>query len=368
MKVALIHDHLAQNGGAERILRYFQEIFPEAPTYTLVYKKEATGGIFDKRKIRTSFIQKLPFGVRHYRWYLSLMPAAVEKYDLKDFEVVLSSSSSFAKGVIVGPKTLHICYCHTPTRFLWSDTHQYLADLSYNKYIKNLISLLLPRLRVWDQLSAQRVDQFIANSENVRKRIKKYYRRESTIIYPPVEIEKFKIAQKTDKYFLTGGRLVAYKRFDLVVKAFNALGIPLKIFGDGPEEKKLRKIAKSNIQFLGIISEEKKRELFSESRAFINPQEEDFGITILESLASGRPVIALNQGGALEIIEEGKNGHFFEEQSWEAIADKVVRFKPERFDPVKIRETVMKFNVSNFKEQMKSFIEKSWQEFKDKYY
>lgn len=365
MKIALIHDHLIQEGGAERVLKVFQDIYPEAPTYTLFYDQEKLGEIFGKKDIHTSFLQKWPGALRHYQWFLPFMSTATESYDLMDYDVVLSSCSAMAKGVITRSNTLHFCYCHTPTRYLWSDTHRYLEELKYNRLIKKFIPSILTKLRTWDQLAAQRVDFFIANSKNVSDRIKKYYRRESLIIHPPVATDQFKISNKIDKYFLTGGRLVTYKRFDLTIQAFNRLGIPLKIFGIGPEEKKLKAMAKANIEFLGKVAQKDLPDLYSQAIAFIHPQIEDFGITTVESMAAGRPVIAYAAGGACETVVQGKTGKFFDEQTWEALADSVVRFKPENFNPLEIKNYAEQFSIDRFKKEISSLIEGEWEKIKN---
>jgi len=357
MKIALIHDHLIQEGGAERVLQVFQNIYPTAPTYTLLYDEKKLGAIFKNKDIRTSFLQKWPGTLNHYQWFLPFMTTATESYDLMDYDVVLSSCSAMAKGVITRSNTLHFCYCHTPTRYLWSDTHRYLEELKYNRLIKKFIPPILTKLRAWDQLAAQRVDFFIANSKNVADRIKKYYRRDSIIIHPPVETKNFKISDKIGKYFLTGGRLVAYKRFDLTIQAFNRLGIPLKIFGTGPEEKKLKTIAKQNIEFVGKVVQEEQTKLYSQAIAFIHPQIEDFGITAVESMACGRPVIAYAAGGSCETVVEGKTGKFFDEQTWEALADTVVRFKPEDYSPMEIKNYAEQFSIERFKKEITELIE-----------
>ena len=357
MKIALIHDHLIQEGGAERVLQILQEIYPQAPTYTLLYDKEKLGQLFKNKVIKTSFLQNWPGALKHYQWFLPFMPIATESYDLMDYDVVISSCSAMAKGVITRSNTLHFCYCHTPTRYLWSDTHRYVEELKYNRIVKKIIPLTLNKLRSWDQLAAQRVDFFIANSKNVADRIKKYYRRESIIIHPPVDTGKFQISKKIEKYFLTGGRLVAYKRFDLAIQAFNRLGIPLKIFGTGPEERKLRELAKPNVEFLGKIKPDELSKIYSQAMAFIHPQIEDFGITAVESMASGRPVIAYASGGACETVVERKTGKFFDEQTWEALADAVVRFKAEDFNPIEIKNYAEQFSVERFKEEIKNFVE-----------
>lgn len=363
MKVALIHDHLAQDGGAEKVLAVFAEMFPEAKIYTLLYDKKNINHL-KNHQIDASVIQRLPGGVRHYRWYLQFMPMAVEFFDLREFDLVISDTSSFAKGVITLPDTLHICYCHTPTRYLWSDAHQYLNELKFNKYFKKIIAMVLNRLRIWDYNAAQRVDHFIANSQMVSGRIKKYYRRESQVIYPPVETTKFSIAEKmpeeNEAYFLAGCRLVPYKRIDLVIEAFNLLGgdYRLKIFGDGLDLDRLKKIANgnNNIEFLGRVSDEKKAKLYQKALAFINPQEEDFGITPVESMAAGRPVIAYRKGGALETVIEGQTGLFFNEQTPESLAAVLRSFQTNNFNPQAIRTHAEKFSVVNFKEQIEKFI------------
>ncbi len=369
MKVALVHDHLAQDGGAEKVLKVFSDMFPEAPIYTLLYEKKQVNKYFKDKRIETSIIQRLPGGVKHYQWYLFFMPIAVEFFDLSEYDLIISDTSSFAKGVITSPNSLHICYCHTPTRYLWSDTHQYINELKYNKYFKKIISLVLNRIRIWDRLAADRVDLFIANSKTVQKRIVKYYRRPSTLIYPPVETEKFFLEglngqKKEKKYFLAGCRLAPYKRIDIVVEAFKFLGnnYKLKIFGDGVDTERLKKLAgaSANIEFLGRVSEEDKAKLYSGAEAFINPQEEDFGITVVESMASGRPVIAYRKGGATETVIERKTGLFFNEQTAESISEALRNFKSEDFNPSEIREYSLQFSVENFKGQIREFIERNY--------
>ena len=364
MKVALVHDHLTQDGGAERVLRVFREIFPEAPLYALVYDKKKMGEEFDGRNIKTSFIQKIPGGVKKFKWFLPLMPLATEKHELDNYDVVLSNSSALSKGVITRPDSLHICYCHTPTRYLWTDTHLYIKELAHGSLVKKAISLMLPRLRIWDRMAAERVDKFVANSKTVQKRISKYYGRRSDVIYPPVDVSGFKIFPTQENYYLAAGRLVPYKRFDLVVRAFNKLGIPLKIFGEGPELGKLKAMAKPNIEFLGKISDEKKKELYGKCLAFIHPQEEDFGLMVVEAMAAGRPVIAYPKGGAMETVVEGKTGTFFPDQSWESLAHTIIRFKPEEYRPEEIRAHAAQFDTNEFKNKIRDYIEKSWQEFK----
>lgn len=362
MNVALVHDYLAQDGGAERVLKAFHEIWPEAPIFVLFHTKDKVPH-FDGSDIRQSFIARLPFGKTRYQWYLPWMPLATERHNLHEFDVVISSTSAFAKGVLTRPDTLHISYCHTPTRYLWTDTHEYIADLKYNRFVKALLPRLIYKLRIWDKMSTDRVDHFIANSDTVRGRIQKYYRRDSDIVYPPVDIQRFYISKDIEDYFVAGGRMVPYKRFDLIVQTFNRLKIPLKIFGDGPELVKLQKIAKSHITFLGKISDEEKASLLSKARAFIHPQIEDLGITPIESMASGRPVIAYPVGGVTETVIPYKTGMFFKDQSWESLLDTVIEFNHQNWDSEAIREHAQRFGVEVFKDKMKRYVDDRYEEF-----
>lgn len=366
MKVALVHDHLAQDGGAERVLAIFHRLYPKAPIFVLVYDWKKANKVFRKTQIKTSFIQKLPWGLSRYQWYLPLMPQTFERFNLFPYDLVFSSCSAFAKGVITRPETLHICYCHTPTRFLWSDTHSYTKELKYNKIIKKFIPFSLHKIRLWDRLAAERVDKFIANSENIARKIQKYYQKKAEVIYAPVDLRKFYIARDIGSYFLTGGRLVAYKRFDLTIKVFNKIGWPLKIFGTGPEAKSLKKLARPNIEFLGRVSDNKLARFYAYARAFIFPQEEDFGITPLESMASGRPVIAYARGGALETVIPGKTGIFFERQDEKSLLAAIRGFRENDFNPAEIREYASQFDVRIFEKRIKNFVAQSFQEFKEK--
>lgn len=367
MKIALIHDHLAQDGGAEQVLRVFARMYPDAPIYTLLYEPGNVEKHFPGRHIETSIIQRLPGGVRHYQWYMPFMPMAVEFFDLSGFDVVLSDASAFAKGVITGTDTLHICYCHTPTRYLWDYTHTYIKELRYNKYLKKIVSLFLNYIRVWDRQAAERVDYFIANSRTVRKRIEKYYHRPSTVIYPPVDIKGFSVADAPGSYFLIGGRLAPYKRVDIVVEAFKKNGLPLKIFGSGVDLERLQKLAGGavNIEFLGRVDDKKKADLYYGCRAFINPQDEDFGITVVEAMASGRPVIAYRKGGATETIIENVTGVFFEEQTADNLSEAITRFSGITFDPSTIRRQAEGFAEEHFERQIRETIDREYRRFKN---
>jgi glycosyltransferase involved in cell wall biosynthesis len=359
MRVALVHDYLNQYGGAERVLEAFCQIFPKAPIYTLLYDKKRTGLAFEGCRIYTSFLQKVPLVKSHHRPFLMLMPLAIEQFDLSQYDLVISDSASYAKGVVTSPKTLHICYCHTPIRYAWDDSHKYIEEFGYPGPIKKIIPFFMNYIRLWDEQAAQRVDRFIANSHFVAKRIKKYYHRDSTVIHPPVKTNLFHIANRPENYFLMVGRFLPYKRFDLAIEAFNQLGLPLKIIGNGPERKRLQKKAKSNIEFVGLVSDEKLRDYYARCRAFIFPQEEDFGIAAVEAMASGRPVIAYQGGGALEIVQPGVTGLFFQEQTSEHLIEVVRKFNPNDFDPKVIREKAGEFDQERFKARIKGFIDES---------
>ncbi len=356
MKIALIHDMLMQEGGQERVLRALQELFPQAPTFVLIYDKNKRQRFYNDKDIRATFLQRMPYIEKKYQWYLPLMSTAIESLDLKDFDVVLSSSSSFAKGIICKPSATHVCYCHTPTRYLWSDPQGYVEDLPYPGFIKKFLPFYLSHLRSWDWAAAQRVDYFLANSLAVKDRVKKYYNQDAKVVYPPVDVGRFYISNKLGNYYLIGGRLVPYKRYDLAIYAFNKLNIPLKIFGTGPEYSRLKNLAKSNIEFLGWVSEEEKIKLYSKCKAFINPQEEDFGITAVEAMAAGRPVVAFKKGGALETVQEKITGEFFEDQTWECLANTIIHFQPERYNPQEVRKHALKFSKERFKSEIRQFI------------
>jgi glycosyltransferase involved in cell wall biosynthesis len=364
MKIALVHDYLSQDGGAERVLRALHEIYPQAPIFVLFHDPNKINYL-DTEKIKTSFLNHLPFVNQIFQWYLPLMPLATERHQLQGYDLVISSSSGFAKGVITSPSTLHIAYCHTPPRFLWGDGNNYLSDLKNNRLVKILLAVLTHRLRQWDQLSTQRVDHFIANSNTVRRRINKYYRRDSQIIFPPVDVDRFKIENRSGNYYVAGGRLVPYKRLDLVVKVFNRLGWALKIFGTGSEFQRLKKLAKTNIEFYGKISEEEKAQLLSQATAFIHPQKEDFGITPLEAMAAGVPVIAFSEGGATETVINHETGVFFEKQTWESLLHTILNFQPNNFNSAKIRAHAQNFSAERFKADIQKFVNDKYGEFQN---
>lgn len=355
MRVALVHDYLNQYGGAERVLEAFCEIWPDAPIFTLIYDARRTGGAFGGRKIKTSFLQKVPFVKSHHRPFLMLMPLAVEQFDLSKYDLVISDSASFAKGAITRPRALHVCYCHTPTRYVWDDSHRYIEEFNYPSFVKKLIPPFLNYLRLWDEAAGSRPDQYITNSNFVASRIKKYYQQDALVVHPPVKTSSFYISEPRD-YYLIVARFLPYKKIDLAIRAFNILGWPLKIIGDGPERRRLKAMANSNIEFLGLVSDDSLRDYYASSRAFVFPQEEDFGISAVEAMAAGRPVVAYRAGGALEIIKENITGVFFDEQTVESLVEALKRFRPENFNSSAIRAHALQFDKEIFKNKIKEVI------------
>ncbi len=335
------------------------EIFPSAPIYTSIYDEKAMPGIFRQMDIRTSFMQKLPFIYKLYRYYFLLYPIAFEQFDLSGYDLILSSSSAFAKGIKKSNNQLHICYCYSPMRFVWR-FDDYIKQDQFLQLIKNVLSFMLEPIKKWDLQTASNVDYFIAISSFIADRIQKTYQKESVIIYPPVETELFTPSNISGDYFLVISRLNAYKRIDLVIEAFNRLDLPLKIIGSGQDESRLKKMAKGNIQFLGKVDDSQLNKYLSECRALIFPGEEDFGIVPVEAMASGRPVIAYRGGGAEETVIEGKTGLFFDEQTPESLMQAVEQINFMNFNRDEIRKQAEAFSKRQFQQKIKEFIEKKY--------
>ncbi len=369
MKVALVHDYLVQNGGAERVLEVLTELFPTAPIYTLLYDKNLMQGRFQDKVIKTSFLQKLPFARTRHRLFPPLMPLAIEQFDLSGYDLVISDSSSYAKGVITSPETLHICYMHTPMRYAWDDCQKYTSDFGFPRLVKWLVPFFMNPIRIWDRASSVRPDALIANSQFVADRIKKYYHRSAEVIHPPVEVSRFQsqsitsdpASSQTEPYFLMVGRLIAYKRHDIAIQAFNELGLPLKIIGRGPELERLKSMAKPNIEFLGRIDDEDLPKYYQKASGFIFPQEEDFGIVAIEALASGSPLIAYRGGDIPEHMQEGLQGVFFDEQTKESLKQAVLGFQNQSFDREAISKSVAHFDKEYFRATIKNRIEDLYQ-------
>jgi glycosyltransferase involved in cell wall biosynthesis len=359
MKIAFVHDYLVQYGGAERVLECLTELYPYASIYTILYNKEAMHGVFGDKRIYTSYLQNFPFARKWHRIFPLLMPPAIEQFDFSAYDVVVSDSSSYAKGIITRPETLHICYMHTPMRYAWDDCQKYTRDFYFPHLIKKLIPFAMNYIRLWDKVSADRVDVFIANSNFVARRIKKYYHKGSVVIHPPVDTKNFAIrdSESGKSYFLMVGRLIAYKRHSVTIRAFNELKLPLKIIGRGPELKRLKKIAGPTIEFLQRVDDEELKKYYANCQAVIFPQEEDFGIVAIEALSCGKPLIAFRGGDIPEHMEENKMGVFFDQQTPQQVIDAVGRFQKLSFDPVYIRSKVLRFDREIFKEKMKVFIE-----------
>lgn len=354
MKVALVHDWLVTAGGAEKVLWQLHLLFPEAPIYTLVYDPECGKGMFRDCDVRTTYLQKIPGATKLYKNMLTLMPAAWEQLDLSEYDLVCSSCSSCCKGVITRPDAVHICYCHTPTRYVWDFYYQYLKNAGFLK--KLVMPHMIHKMKIWDQLAANRVDYFIANSNYIAKRIEKYYRREAATIYPPVHINDYPVAEQADDYYLVVSRFVYYKRIDLAIGACNQLGKRLVIIGGGDEEKKLRAMAGPTIQFAGRVSDEEMMRYYVKAKAFLFPGEEDFGITPVEAQSAGCPVIAYGRGGALETVLEGKTGLFFEAQTVDSLVCCIRDFERDGVEYTRkgIRNHSLKFDETRFKKEIES--------------
>jgi len=357
MKVALVYDWVNKFGGAERVLEVLHELYPQAPLYTSVYFPPSSSWS-SKFEIRPSFLNKWPLAKRHHEFYPFLTPLAFESFNFSDFDLVISVTSAQAKGILTLPSTCHLCYCLTSTRYLWSGYKDYFK----NKPFSLLSKPLLKYLRFWDKIASQRPDFYFSISENVKRRIKRYYSRDSMVIYPPVDVNKFSFKEKRKgDYFLLVSRLVAYKKADLAIRAFNKLGWPLKIVGRGKQMPKLKLLAKKNIEFLGRLTDSKLVGYYQNCRAVIFPQEEDFGLVPLEAQACGKPVLAFKGGGALETVIEGKTGTFFYPQTTEALTKALRNFRAEDFSPKACRVNAEVFSKENFKKKFRQAVEDQYQ-------
>jgi glycosyltransferase involved in cell wall biosynthesis len=369
MKTALIQDWLVNYAGSERVFESFVNIWPEAEIFTLVdfLNQEERNIILKGKRANTSFIQNLPLAGKHHRQYLPLFPMAIEQFDLSSFSTVISSSHAVSKGVLINPDQLHICYCHTPMRYAWDLYHQYLREAGLEKGLKAFfVKRVLHRMRIWDVVSSARVNYFIANSEFIARRIEKTYSRKAHVIYPPVDTEKFKLKEIKDNYYLTASRFVPYKRVDLVVEAFSRMtDKKLVVIGDGPQEKKIKSLASSNIEFIGYQAPDKLKDYMQNAKAFVFAAEEDFGIVVVEAMACGTPVIALGKGGTAETVLNGKTGIHIKEQSAASIIEAVRNFEVNSgsFDPKAIRMHSEQFSRSIFEKKINAFVKTKHEEF-----
>ncbi|EPN4480106.1 glycosyltransferase family 4 protein [Klebsiella aerogenes] len=374
MNIGIIADWLVTYAGSEKVIKEFIEIYPESDIYSIVdFLSEKDRSLLKDKKATTTFIQKLPWSKSNYHKYLPLMPLAIEQLDVSKHNIVLSSCHAVSKGIITGPDQLHICYVHSPIRYAWDLQHQYLKEAGLNKGIKGLIAKwLLHKIRIWDYRTVNGVDHFIANSQFIARRIKKVYGRNATVIYPPVDINRFTLHEEKEDYYFTASRMVPYKRMDLIVEAFSQMPErKLVVIGDGSEMAKIKSKATSNIKILGYQSNAVMQEYMKKARAFVFAAEEDFGITPVEAQACGTPVIAFGKGGALETVRPyGVNkptGMFFYKQDIESIINTVQEFEMniDKFDPRNCRENAIRFSEERFKNEMSNFVEEKWYNFKN---
>lgn len=345
MKIAIIHDWIVNKRGAEHVLEAVSEIFPEADIFTLVYDPKNTFESFRDKKIQTSFIQKLPFAKRHFRMYLPLFPRAVEDFNLKGYDLIISINHCVAKGVFIPKRARHICYCLTPMRYAWVYQDEYFGRL------KKMLRPMIDYLKEWDLCNASYVDLFITVSEHVKNRMKRCYGKNSAVIFPPVDVKYFlnETPALREDFYLVVSELVPYKRTDLAVKAFNELGLSLVVIGDGPCKKHLMRIAKENIKFLNWQPIESLKSYYERAKALVYPQKEEFGIVAVEAQATGCPVIAYKRGGALDSVIENKTGVFFEDKTAESLAEAVNIFGDMKFDHYEIINNARRFDRDIFK-------------------
>ncbi|WP_035991260.1 glycosyltransferase family 4 protein [Leptolyngbya sp. KIOST-1] len=366
--VAVVHEWLVSRAGSEKVVEQLLRVCPQADVFSLVefLEAEARSLIPPGTRVQTSFIQTLPWARRHFRQYLPLMPLAIEQFDLSAYDLVISSNHAVAKGVITRPHQLHVSYVHTPIRYAWDLQQQYLQQAGLTSGAKSALTrLILHYLRLWDLAAAHRVDCFVANSRYVARRIWKTYRRPATVIYPPVAIDRFRWDQPREDFYLTVSRCVPYKRVDLTVAAFNRLGLPLVVIGDGPALGALQHVAKPNITFLRNPPDAVVSDYMERCRGFIFPAEEDFGITVVEAQAAGAPVIAYGKGGCAETVVSGKTGVLFDQQTVEQLEQAVLHFATSRhqFAAETIRNQAETFSETRFQQELSAYLLQKWLKF-----
>lgn len=361
MKTCFVHEYLIDYGGAEQVLKALLEIWPNSPIYTLIYDKNGNcKDIIKSTEVIGSFLNKMPFAKRKHRAYLPLMPLAIEQFDFSGYDLIISASHAIAKGIITGPNQLHISYIHTPIRYAWDMQSQYLSHARLEKGLKGALTRsLLHYLRIWDMRTVAGVDHYIANSRFIARRIMKLYKREATVINPPVDIDRFSVLKDKEDFYLTVSRLVPYKKVDLIVRSFAQMPErKLIVIGDGPELNGLKNMASTNVTFMGFQSDSVIEDTLQRARAFVYAAEEDFGIVPVEAQACGTPVIAYGKGGILETVIPGETGFFFDEQSVEALVAAINSFENSiPLDPEKIRRNAERFSKDRFKQEMKDFVE-----------
>jgi glycosyltransferase involved in cell wall biosynthesis len=365
MKTAVVHEWLVTYAGSERVVEQFLKLYPDADLFSLVeFLPEPLQAFIQHKPVKTSFLQHLPFANPHFRQYLPLMPLAIEQFDLSGYDLVLSSNHAVAKGVLTRADQLHICYVHTPVRYAWDLQPQYFQPgTSVARGVRRTIAqVILHYLRLWDVATVNRVDHFIANSQYVARRIWKTYRRDAAVIYPPVNVEQFQPHDRRDDFYFTLSRFVPYKRVDLIVSAFNQLGLPIVIIGDGADWKRIQAMAKPNIRLLGHQPDEVVIDHMQRCKAFVYAAAEDFGISLVEAQAAGAPVITYGKGGATESVIPGKTGLFFSEQTVESLVETVKLFESDvyLFNPDYSRRNAERFTSEQFRYKISQFIEQKW--------
>ena len=370
MKTAVVHEWLVTYAGSERVVEQFLALYPNSDLFSLVeFLPDELQHFIQHKTVKTSFLQQLPFANPHFRQYLPLMPLAIEQFDLSDYDLVLSSNHAVAKGVLTRADQLHISYVHTPVRYAWDLQQQYFQGGQLKGGPRRLLAqVVLHYLRLWDVATANRVDHFIANSEYVSRRIWKTYRREAKVIYPPVAVDRFQPNDRREEFYFTLSRFVPYKRVDLIVSAFNRLGLPLVIIGEGPEWKQVKSLARSNIQLLGQQPDQIVVDYMQRCKAFVYAAAEDFGITLVEAQAAGAPVITYGRGGATESVIAGKTGLFFPEQTVESLVETVKLFESGvyLFNPDYLRQNAEQFAPDRFRQKISRFIEQKWALFRQR--
>ncbi len=354
-KVALVHDFLVKKGGAERVVKVLSEMYPDAPIFTLLYDEAKVGDLFPVDRVKCSFLQKYPsFFKKRYRYSIHKMPRAIEELNFEGYDLVISSSGAFSHGIITPVETKHVCYCHSPMRYAWDWTNEYRVENNIRGWKKLLYAPLMKSLRQWDSVASDRPDKYIANSGTVRSRLQKYYRMDSSVIYPPVDVDRFRVGAGHSDYFLIVSTLTPYKKIDLAIHLFNKIGRRLVIIGDGPARKSLEEIAADNVEFLGFKDDEVVAEYMENCRALIFPGEEDFGMVPVEAMACGKPVLAYGKGGALETVIEGETGEFFYGTDVQSMEDGLARmlYNERLYRPRSIRQHAKKFSREEFEKKM----------------
>jgi len=368
MKKALVHDWLCVYAGAEKCVESFTNIWNDFEIFSLIdYLEDTDRNIIIKgKKVKTSFIQKLPFAKKKYRNYLPLFPIAIEQFDLSEYDLILSSSHAVSKGVLTHSNQLHICYMHTPIRYGWDLYHHYLREAGLKSGIKGIIAkYFLHKLRIWDSISANRVDKYIANSNYIAKRIKKVYNKDAKVIYPPVDVDKFTLYENKEDFYFTASRMVPYKKIDLIVEAFSKMpDKKLIVIGMGPDFEKIKEKATDNIKLLGFQPDKILLEYMQKAKSFVFAAEEDFGITPVEAQACGTPVICFAKGGAVETVIDKKTGLYFYNQQIDDIISAVNKFEKMNFNYKEIRKHSLKFSRQRFEAEIKEYIESEYNNWK----